>query len=133
MSINKIILIGRLGKDPSLEYTAGGTAVCKFSVATTETWFDKNKTKQEETDWHNVKVFGKLAENCNTYLKKGSQVYIEGSSHNRKYEDKEGKDAYFYEIKAKVVNFLDAPQSNEDKQKEMAGENTSFSTTDIPF
>ena len=97
-SLNKVELIGRLGKDPELKYTTSGKAVANFSIATSEEWKDENGKKQERTDWHNVQAWGKLAEICGEYLKKGSQVYIDGTIHTRSYEDKSGVKRYVTEI-----------------------------------
>lgn len=77
MSVNKVILLGRLGQDPELKYTPGGAAVCNFSMATTEAWTDKQGAKQEKTEWHRIVVWGKLAELCNQYLAKGRQAFVE--------------------------------------------------------
>ena len=79
MSVNKVILVGNLGKDPEVRFTGGGRAVCKFPLATSETWNDAEGHKQERTEWHNVVVWGKQGENCGQYLSKGRQVYVEGS------------------------------------------------------
>lgn len=90
-SINKVILVGRLGRDPELKYTASGTPFCRFSIATDESWSDKGSgEKQTKTEWHNIVVWNKLAEICNNYLTKGKQVYIEGSLQTREWDDKEG-------------------------------------------
>lgn len=88
-SVNKVILVGRLGKDPELKYTQGGTAVANFSVATDETWKDQSGEKQQKTEWHNIVAWKKLAEICGEHLKKGQQVYLEGKLQTRKWEDGE--------------------------------------------
>ncbi|MCP4914314.1 MAG: single-stranded DNA-binding protein [Oligoflexia bacterium] len=106
MSINKVILIGRLGQDPELKYTPGGTAVANFSVATSESWADKSGQKQEKTEWHRIVVWGKLAELCNQYLAKGRQAFIEGSLQTRSWEDQQGQKKYTTEIVAKNIQFL---------------------------
>lgn len=98
-SLNKVMLIGRLGKDPEVRYTQGGDAVANITLATSESWKDKSGTKQEKTEWHKVVVFGKLAEICAEYLKKGQLTYFEGSLQTRKWQDKEGNDKYTTEIK----------------------------------
>jgi single-strand DNA-binding protein len=103
--VNKAILIGNLGKDPEVRYTQGGTAVCNFSLATTERQ-KKGDEWVDHTEWHNIVVFGKSAENCQQYLKKGSTAYIEGRIQNRKWQDKEGKDRYTTEIVAQSIQFL---------------------------
>jgi len=97
--VNKAILVGNLGKDPDIRYTPGGAAVASFSIATTESWKDKQSgEKVEKTEWHNVTAFGKLAEICGEYLKKGSQVYVEGRIQTDKYTDKQGIDKYSTKI-----------------------------------
>ena len=106
-SVNKATIIGRLGKDPETRYTAGGEAITNFSVATSETWKDKaTGEKKEQTEWHNISTFGKLAEICGQYLKKGSLVYIEGKIQTRKYTDKDGIERYSTGIKADEMRML---------------------------
>lgn len=104
-SVNKVLLIGNLGKDPEVRYTQGGAAVANFSVATNEKW-TKDGQAQEKTEWHRIVVWGKTAENCGQYLKKGRSVYIEGRLQTRKWQDKEGRDQYTTEIVAQFVQFL---------------------------
>ncbi|MGY8813952.1 MAG: single-stranded DNA-binding protein [Gammaproteobacteria bacterium] len=105
--INKVILVGNLGNDPDVRYTAGGAAVSNISIATSETWKDKESgEKQEKTEWHRVVFFGRLAEIVAEYLKKGSQVYIEGRLQTRKWQDKEGADRYTTEIVANEMQML---------------------------
>ena len=106
MSVNKVILVGRLGQDPELKYTPSGMAVCNFSLATGDTWTDKNGQKQERTEWHRVVVWGKLAELCGQYLAKGRQAYLEGALQTRSWEGKDGQKRYTTEINAKTVQFL---------------------------
>ena len=106
-SVNKVILIGNLGRDPETRYMPDGGAITNISIATTENWKDKNGDKQEKTEWHRVAFFGKLAEIAGEYLKKGSQVYVEGQLRTRKYQDKEtGKDRYSTEIRADRMQML---------------------------
>ena len=107
-SVNKVIIVGNLGRDPETRYLPSGEAVTNISVATTETWKDKTSgEKKEATEWHRISAFGKLAEIMGEYLKKGSQVYIEGSLKTRKYQDKEtGKDRYSTEIRADRMQML---------------------------
>ena len=105
-SINKVILIGNLGKDPELRYTPGGQAVCDLSIATTDQWTDKSGERKEQTEWHRVVVWGKQAENCSQYLTKGRQCYIEGRLRTRQWDDKEGNKRYTTEIVAQTVQFL---------------------------
>ena len=106
MSVNKVILIGRLGQNPEVRYTPSGAAVANFSVATNESWSDKSGQKQERTEWHKVVVWGKLAELCNQYLAKGRQVYLEGRLQTREWKDKEGQTKYTTEVQAQSVQFL---------------------------
>lgn len=136
-SVNKAIIIGNLGDDPELRYTNNNNATCTLSVATNERWKDKNGEPQERTEWHRVVVFGRQAENCNQYLKKGRNVYIEGRIQTRKWEDKDGNNRYTTEIVAQTVQFLSgerggggAPQRNTGKQN---GNRQAFSDEDIPF
>jgi len=105
-SINKVILIGNLGRDPETRYLPDGGAVTNVSVATTDTWKDKSGEKQERTEWHRVAFFGRLAEIAGEYLKKGSPVYVEGSLRTRKWQDKEGQDRYTTEIIASEMKML---------------------------
>ena len=99
-SVNKVILIGNLGRDPETRYMPDGAAITNISVATTDTWKDKQGEKQERTEWHRVAFFGRLAEIAGEYLKKGSQVYVEGRLQTRKWQDKDGNDKYTTEIVA---------------------------------
>ncbi len=97
--INKVILVGNLGQDPEIRYTADGRPIANFSVATSETWKDKNSgERREKTEWHRVVVFGKLAEICGEYLAKGRQVYIEGKLQTRKWQGQDGQDRYTTEV-----------------------------------
>lgn len=105
--VNKVILIGNLGADPEMRYTTSGSAICTFSLATTESWTDKQTNeKQERTEWHRVKIFGRLAEIANEYLKKGRQVYIEGSIRTDKFTGKDGVEKYFTDIIANNMQLL---------------------------
>jgi single-strand DNA-binding protein len=106
MSVNKVILIGNLGKDPEVRYTANGRAVARFPIATTEVWNDANGARQERTEWHNIVVWGKQGESCGQYLAKGRQVFVEGSIRTRSYDDKSGNKRYATEIVAQRVRFL---------------------------
>ena len=101
MSVNKVILIGRLGKDPETRYMTNGEAVTNATLATSENWKDKSGEKQEKTEWHNLVFYRRLAEIAGEYLKKGSQIYVEGKLQTRKWQTKEGQDRYTTEI---VVN-----------------------------
>ena len=107
MGVNKAILIGRLGKDPEIRYTQSQTPVTNFSLATSERRKDPQSGNWlEQTEWHNIVTFGKTAENCSNFLKKGREVYIEGRIQTRKWQDKEGKDRWTTEIVANTVQFL---------------------------
>jgi single-strand DNA-binding protein len=97
-SVNKVILIGNLGRDPETRYTTGGDAITNLNIATSETWKDKSGEKQEKTEWHRVVLFGRQAEVAGEYLKKGRSVYIEGRLQTRKYTDKDGVEKYSTEI-----------------------------------
>lgn len=107
-SLNKVLLIGNLGRDPEMRYMPDGSAVCNFSIATTETWKDKNSgQKQEKTEWHNIVIYRQLAEVAGKYLKKGSSVYLEGRLQTRKWQDKTtGADRYTTEIIADQMKML---------------------------
>ena len=104
--LNKVTLIGNLGKDPELKYTNSGVAVATFSLATSDSWKDQEGNMQERTEWHNIVAWRKLAEICGQYLKKGSQVYIEGKIQTRNYLDKEGVKKYITEIVADQLLML---------------------------
>ncbi len=107
--VNKVILIGNLGKDPELKYLPSGQAVATFSLATTEKWTDKTGKRQERTEWHNIVVYGKPAENVNQYLKKGRSAYVEGRITTRSWDDRDGNKKYKTEIVANTVQFLGGP------------------------
>jgi single-strand DNA-binding protein len=109
-SVNKVILIGNLGRDPETRYMPDGGAITNISVATTDTWKDKQGEKQERTEWHRVAFFGRLAEIAGEYLKKGSQVYVEGRLQTRKWQDKDGNDKYTTEIVADRMQMLGSRQ-----------------------
>ena len=105
--INKAILIGNLGNDPDIRYTASGTAIANISLATAESWRDKNSGEQQErTEWHRIVFFGRLAEIVGEYLRKGSQIYVEGRIQTRKWQDKEGNDRYTTEVVANEMQML---------------------------
>tara|TARA_Y100001973_G_C5085024_1_gene274393 strand:- start:75 stop:524 length:450 start_codon:yes stop_codon:yes gene_type:complete len=147
-SINKVFLIGNLGKDPELRHTSGGGAVCNFTIATTETWNSKNGERQERTEWHRIVVWNKQGENCAQYLKKGRLCHVEGRIQTRDWEDKEGNTRYTTEIVADRVTFLGGRDDvdrraavHEDKYStpspgrtaEMFDNSKSLSDDDIPF
>lgn len=144
MSINKAIILGRLGQDPELKYTTSGNAVCNFSLATNESWNDKNSgKKQEKTEWHRVVVWGKLAELCNQYLAKGRQAFVEGKITTRSWEDKDNNKRYTTEINASTVQFIGSNKDQNDALKEAYEKSESqdyniatdsdFASDDIPF
>ena len=110
-SLNKAMIIGRLGQDPDVRYTQSNTAVANLSVATSERYKDKSGEWKENTEWHRVVAWGRLAEICQEYLKKGSQVYIEGPIQTRSWEDKDGQTKYTTEIKALTMTMLDSKGS----------------------
>ena len=105
-SVNKVILVGNLGRDAELRYTPGGAAVATLNLATTEMWNDKQGQRQEKTEWHRVVLWGKQAESLQEYLTKGKQIYVEGRLQTRKWTDKEGKDRYNTEVRADRVVLL---------------------------
>lgn len=111
--LNKVMIIGRLGKDPELKYSQSGMPMCSFSVATDESYTDREGQKVDRTEWHRIAVFQRSAENCNTYLTKGSLVFVEGSLQTRKWQDQNGQDRYTTEIKAQRVQFLDKRGSSD--------------------
>lgn len=134
--VNKVILIGRLGQDPELKYTPSGSAVANFSLATSESWNDKSGEKQEKTEWHRIVVWGKLAELCSQYLKKGRQAFIEGSLETRTWDNKEGVKMYTTEVKARGVQFLDSNDHHAQKQQSQdtqPAQAPTFTADDIPF
>lgn len=145
MSLNKVMILGRLGQEPELKYTPAGAPVCNFSVATSENWTDKNGQKQERTEWHRIVVWNKLAELCNQYLSKGRQVFIEGRLQTRSWDDKDGNKRYTTEINASTVQFIggqaqagqnqeSAPAyANNDEPTYIPSQNANFAAEDIPF
>ncbi len=106
MSVNKVIIIGRLGADPELKTLGSGQAVANFNIATSENWVDREGQKQERTEWHRIVVWGKLAEICRQYLAKGRQVFVEGKLQTRSWEDQQGQKRYTTEIVANNIQFI---------------------------
>lgn len=141
MSVNKVILIGNLGKDPEVRFTTNGRAVARFPIATSEVWNDANGNRQERTEWHNIIVWGKQGETCAQYLAKGRQVFVEGSIRSRSYDDKSGNKRYVTEIVAQRVRFLGggggtrvAPEAEGEAQSESSASSEAPSLDDdIPF
>jgi single-strand DNA-binding protein len=105
-SVNKVILVGNLGRDIELRYTPGGAAVATLNLATTEVWTDRNNQRQEKTEWHRVIVWGKQAESLQEYLTKGKQIYVEGRLQTRQWDDKDGNKRYTTEIKTNRITLL---------------------------
>ena len=112
-SVNKVILIGRLGRDPEIKYTPSGAPVAKFSIATDEVFKDRSGEQQKRTEWHNIVAWNKLAEICGEYLTKGKQVYIEGSIRSRQWEDQQGNKRTSYEIVAREMRMLGSKADSE--------------------
>ncbi|MCR5168859.1 MAG: single-stranded DNA-binding protein [Desulfovibrio sp.] len=105
--LNRVMLIGRLGRDPELRYTTNGTPVCSLSIATDESYIDRDGNRVERTEWHRVSVFQRQAENCSQYLSKGSLVYVEGQLQTRKYQDQQGQERFVTDIRGQRVVFLE--------------------------
>ncbi len=143
-SVNKVILVGRLGRDPEIRYTTNGTAVANFTLATNEVYTNKSGDKEERTEWHRIVAWSRLAEICGEYLSKGKMVYIEGSLRTRSWEDREGRKRYTTEVIAQNMQILSpageptpaSEPSVEAASKELEDfdiEDESFDTEDIPF
>ncbi len=115
--LNKVILIGNLGRDPEVRYTPGGLAVANFSMATSETWTNKEGEKETRTEWHRIVAWGKLGEICGEYLSKGKQIYIEGRIQTREWEDKEGNKRYTTEIIALQMLMLGSRESTDEPRQ----------------
>lgn len=144
MSLNKAMIIGNLGSDPELRYTQSGQPVANFNIATNERWTDKSGAQQERTEWHKVVVWGKQAENCDKYLSKGRQVFVEGRIQTRDWEDRDGNKRYTTEIVAQTVQFLSGgsgggggnysgPPSQDSGPSAEENFDQSFNDDDIPF
>ena len=134
-SVNKVIIIGALGRDPEMRYMADGKAVASISVATSESWKDKNGDKKESTEWHRVAMFGKVAEIAGEYLKKGSTAYFEGKLQTRKWQDKDGNDRYTTEVVADRMQMLGKRAEKDEPKNVQAGEPKSVDDmeSDIPW
>ena len=130
--LNKVFLIGRLGRDPEVRYMPNGEAVCNFSVATSEKYTDKNGQRQEATEWHNVTMYRKLAEIAGKYLTKGSQVYLEGKIQSRKYQGKDGIERTAYEIIANEMKMLGG-NAQTPAQKPQPAQAQDDISDDVPF
>ena len=126
-SVNKVILIGRLGKDPDVRYTQSGTAVANFNIATSEEWKDKNTgQKQSKTEWHRIVAWRKLAELCSEYLQKGSEVYVEGSLQTKEWETNDGQKRRTTEVLAHNIQFIIGSRDQQNRQETVAED-------DLPF
>ena len=136
-SVNKAILVGNLGSDPDIRYTPSGTAVANFSLATNEQWTNKDGEKTEKTEWHRIVAWGRLGEICGEYLKKGSQVYIEGRIQTRAWEDRDGNKRYTTEIIAQAMQMLGSSmkegQARSIDERYPIEEPISIPEDDIPF
>jgi single-strand DNA-binding protein len=137
-SVNKVILLGNLGRDPEVRFTQGGTPVANFTMATTERWNDPSGEKKEKTEWHRIVVWGKQAEIAGEYLKKGRPVFVEGSLQTREWTDRDGNKRYTTEVRAQRLQLLGRPDdrggSAGGPPAEDAGEPAgSFAEDDIPF
>ena len=144
MSVNKVLLIGRLGNNPEIRFTNNSTAVANFNLATSENWNDKSGQRQERTEWHRIVVWGKLAELCEKYLSKGRQCFVEGRLQTRSWDDKDGNKRYTTEIVATTIQFLGGPSAqassgasadnfSEGQQQEVPVAEASFTEDEIPF
>ena len=143
-SVNKVILVGRLGRDPEIRYTTSGAAVANFTLATDEVYTNKSGDKEKRTEWHRVVAWSRLAEICGEYLSKGKMVYIEGSLRTRSWEDREGRKRYTTEVIARNMQILSPAGEPAPASEPSAGaasteledfevEDESFDTEDIPF
>lgn len=142
-SVNKVMLIGNLGRDPEIRYTPSGAAVANFTMATTERWNDPSGEKKERTEWHRIVVWGKQAEIAAEYLRKGRQVYIEGSLQTREWTDRDGNKRYTTEVRAQRLQLLGRPEDR-DRDRAPVGAGSSsgedvgepaggYGDDDIPF
>ncbi|MHB1014902.1 MAG: single-stranded DNA-binding protein [Desulfurivibrionaceae bacterium] len=135
--VNKVILIGNLGKDPEVRYSQAGAAIASFNVATTETWKKQDGTKEELTEWHRIVAFGRLGEICGEYLSKGSKVFIEGRLQTRKWDDKDGNTRYTTEIVARERKMLSPRGSSGDSSQSQQYNDQPFPEPvmgdDVPF
>ncbi len=136
-AVNKVILIGNLGADPEVRYTAGGNSVANFRIATTEQWTDKAGERQEHTEWHRIVAWGRLGEICGEYLHKGKQVYIEGRLRTNEWEDRDGNRRFTTEVIAQVMKML-GPASKEGRartvgERHPVEEPLTVPEDDIPF
>ena len=117
-SVNKVVLIGNLGDDPELRYTGGGTAVCNMSLATNESYTNSDGEEVQQTEWHDVVAWGRLAEVCDEYLEKGAQVYFEGKLRTQKWTDQNGNSRYRTQVLAREMKFLDRKEDRHSSTRE---------------
>jgi single-strand DNA-binding protein len=130
--LNKVMAIGNLGSDPELRTTGGGSSVCSFSLAVNESWFDKaSNERKERTEWMKIVVWGKSAENCAKYLRKGSKAFVEGRIQTREWQDQSGNKRYTTEIVANSVQFIDTKSGG--GQREPAPKSGRFDDSEVPF
>ena len=134
--LNRVMIIGRLGADPDLRYTQSGQPICSLRVATDESYTDKDGNRVERTEWHSVVTFGKTADHCNQFLRKGSLIYVEGKLSTRKWQDQKGQDRYTTEIRAERVQFLDRKENGGQKpaqRQERDNVQQQAELEDLPF
>ena len=130
--INRVFILGNLGADPELKTTNGGSSVCEMQIATSESWFDKSSNERKErTTWHRVILWGKSAENCAKYLRKGSKAFVEGRIQVREWQDQSGNKRHTTEIVANSVQFIDTKSGG--GQREQATKSGRFEDSDVPF
>ncbi len=138
-SVNKVILVGNLGRDPEVRYTSNGTPVANFTMATTDQWRDQSGERQERTEWHRIVVWGKQAEIAGEYLRKGRQVYVEGQLQTREWTDRDGNKRYTTEVRARMFQMLGSPRdARPDSEGEPAhavadSQGPGYEDDDIPF
>ncbi len=132
-SLNKVILIGRLGADPEVRYTPSGIPVATLRIATSEVWLNENGEREEKTEWHRVVVWRRLAEICGEYLSKGRQVYIEGKLRTRSWEDRDGNKRWTTEIVASTMKMLGSPPDKRQFEEPSIEEESEASYDDFPF
>ena len=131
-NLNKVTLIGRLGQDPEIRYTQSGSAVANTTIATNDYWTDKQGEKQERTEWHSLVMWGRLADLAQSYLKKGSQVYVEGRLQTRDWEDQQGQKHYKTEVVVTTMQFLDSRISESEPSQVVASPAYTDSTASSP-
>ncbi|WP_431639871.1 Single-stranded DNA-binding protein [Bilophila wadsworthia] len=135
-SLNRVEIIGRLGRDPELKYSQSGAAICRLNVATDESYTDREGNRVQKAEWHSVVVFQKAAEHCGQYLSKGSLVFVEGSLSTREWQDQQGQKRYSTEIKAQRVQFLDKKEGERQtgkKQEQVQQGYESSGMDEVPF